>query len=66
MPTTEGATPTPDKAQGAGTAREFAAFAQQERQRRHNTTGDVDVELFDAAVDYILHKLTRHTQEAGA
>lgn len=54
------------EAQGAGTAREFAAFCERERQRYHNAEADFDPTLFDEAVAYVLHKLTTRPQELGA
>jgi len=57
------ATPLSDT-QITGTAREFAAFCKRDRQRRINMEGDFDPALFDAAVAYIVHKLTTQAQEA--
>lgn len=51
-------------AQRTGTAREFAAFCQGERQRRANTEHAFDPTLFDDAVDYILRQLTPQAQES--
>ena len=60
------AAPPNAEGQGAGTAREFAAFCERERQRYHNAEKDFDPTLFDEAVAYVLHKLTTRSQELGA
>jgi len=65
MPPSHAVPPLPNSPL-TGTTREFAEFAKRERQRRRNIETEFDPELFDAAVEYILHKLATPSQETGA
>lgn len=54
-----------DTPEPAGPAQDFAAFCDEERERRRNSGEPFDEERFDEAVDLVLRKLQALAEEGA-